>query len=389
MKRYSIFLIFTLLFLLFTGCDKIIDHSSRWSKTFGGSNDDWGNSVTKTDDNFYVLVGKTYSYGSGNGDLWVIKTDSVGTKLFSKTYGGNNGDWGNWIEKTQDGGFIIVGVTSSYGQGSYDFYLIKIDADGNKQFSKTFGDAEEDLGYCVKQTHDGGFIIVGGTKSFGAGNFDVYLIKTDANGEKIWSNTFGGDKEDWGYSVCETSDGGYIIAGITSSYGSGLGDVWLIKTDSLGNKKWDRTFGDSQDDGGVDVKVTGDNGFIIAGVHGSGYGDLWMIKTDSLGNKKWDKKFGGSNQDGGTSVDIIEDGYIVVGSTFSYGSGNGDLWIIKIDSNGNKIWDRTFGGSEQDGGISVRKTNDGGFIITGMTKSYGEGNSDVWLIKTDSNGETD
>ncbi len=377
-----------ILFLFVVKCNKIVEDSSRWQRTFGGSEDDWGNSITMTDDFGYVLTGKTFSYGAGNGDVWLIKTDSIGTKVFSKVFGGNEEDWGNWIEKTNDNGFIIAGVTKSYGNGSYDVYLIKTDGEGNKVFSKTFGDVEEDLGYCVKQTIDGGYIVVGGTKSFGSGSYDVYLVKTDANGNKIWQKTFGGSYEDWGYSVCQLNDGGYIISGFTSSFGSGMGDVWIIRTDSLGNKKWDKTFGDNQDDGGVDIKVTADNGFIIAGVHGSNSGDVWIIKTDSLGNKQWDKKFGGSNQDGATSIDIINNEYIVTGMTMSYGSGNGDLWLIKIDSNGNKIWDRTFGGGEQDGGTSVKKTDDGGFIITGMTKSYGEGKSDVWLIKTDSEGKT-
>jgi hypothetical protein len=158
--------------------------------------------------------------------------------LWTKTYGGNSGDYGNSVQQTTDGGFIIAGYTYSYGAGYSDVYLIKTDGLGNQQWYRTFGRQWDDYGYSVQQTTDGGFIIAGRTSSYGAANYDVYLIKTDGLGNQQWYRTFGGNNYDCGYSVQQTTDGGFIIAGSTGSYGAGSDDVYLIKTDGLGNQQW-------------------------------------------------------------------------------------------------------------------------------------------------------
>jgi len=305
--------------------------------------------------------------------------------LWTKTYGGSGDDWGSSVQQTSDGGYIIAGGTGSYGAGGGDIWLIKIDSEGNKEWDKTFGESELDWGYSVQQTSDGGYIIAGETWSYGAGEADVWLIKTDSEGNREWDKTFGGSCEDLGYSVQQTSDGGYIISGWTRSYGAGGADVWLIKTDSEGNKEWDKTFGGSDEDYGYSIQQTSDGGYIIAGAtesYGAGGWDVWLIKTDSEGNKEWDKTFGGSDEDYGYSIQQTSDGgYIIVGETWSYGAGGADVWFIKTDSEGNKEWDKTFGGSDEDLGSSVQQTSDGGYIIAGVTDSYGAGWADVWLIR--------
>jgi hypothetical protein len=330
----------------------------EWFKTFGGSGNDEGWSVQQTSDGGFILVGWTWSFGAGGFDVWLIKTDADGNKLWDRTFGGRGSDYGYSVQQTRDGGFIIVGDTASFGAGWADVWLIKTDANGNKQWDRTFGGSGLDSGSSVQQTSDGGFILVGDTASFGAGGFDVWLIKTDADGNKLWDRTFGGGGSDWGSSVQQTSDGGFILVGYTTSFGAG--DVWLIKTDADGNKLWDRTFGGGGSDWGSSVQQTSDGGFILVGYtasFGAGGFDVWLIKTDADGNKLWDRTFGGGGSDWGSSVQQTSDGgFILVGWTWSFGAGGPDVWLIKTDADGNKLWDRTFGGSMVDRGFSVQQT---------------------------------
>ena len=253
-------------------------------------------------------------------------------------------------------------------------------------WNKTFGGTKLDDAYSVQQTSDGGYILAGMTHSYGAGENDFWLVKTDSAGNEQWNTTFGGIGVDAAHSVQQTSDGGYILAGMTYSYGyddDGIGgNFWLVKTDSEGNKEWDRTFGGSSGDFAHSVQQTSDGGYILAGVtysYGeSGGCDFWLVKTDSEGNKEWDKTFGGSECDGARSVQQTSDGgYILAGGTHSYGAGSGDFWLVKTDSDGTKEWDKTFGGSEVDIAQSVQQTSDGGYILAGTAHSY----SDFWLIK--------
>jgi hypothetical protein len=307
---------------------------------------------------------------------------------FAKAYGEAYWDEGNSVQQTSDGGYIVAGWTASLGADGV--FLIKTDANGNIIWAKTYGGTGGEGAFSVQQTSDGGYIVAGYTQSFGAGGSDVFLIKTDANGNIIWAKTYGGTDWDWAYSVQQTSDGGYIVAGYTNSFGAGYTDIILIKTDANGNVIWAKTYGGTSYDWAFSVQQTSDGGYIVAGwtnFFGGGNLDIFLIKTDANGNIQWAKTYGGTSNDWASSVQQTSNGgYIVAGYTYSFGAGGLDIFLIKTDANGNIQWAKTYGGTDWDSAYSVQQTSDGGYIVAGMTWSFGAGWYDAFLIKTDANG---
>ncbi len=358
-----------------------------WTKTLGGSNIDVGHAVQQTMDGGYIIAGYTRSYGAMSGrNVWLVKTDASGNEEWNNAFGGNNDEEAYSVLQTCDGRYVFTGYTESFGMGLNDVLLIKADSTGTSQWIRTFGGAQDDEGYCLDHTTDGGFIIAGVTSSSGAGSRDVWLIKTDSTGNEEWNRTLGGFSSDGARSVQQTSDGGFILTGWTLSYGPGfLGNTWLVKTDSTGNMEWDQVFGGDEVDRGYSVQETADGGYILTGYtssFGAGLDDMLLIKTDTSGNAEWNKTFGGSGRDYGNIVRQAADGgYIISGYTLSFGAGGDDLWLVKTDSAGNEEWNSTYGGSASDVGYDVQQTQDGGYIITGHTLSYGAGLHDVYLIR--------
>ncbi len=368
-----------------------------WSRTYGGSSFDDGHSVQQTTDGGYIVSGCSESFGTGPGDVYLIKTDSLGDTLWSRTYGGNAPvwDWGYSVQQTTDGGYIVVGATQSFGAGEWDVYLIKTDSSGDTLWTRTYGGSGIDWGYSVQQTTDGGYIVAGGTTFLGAGFTDVYLIKTNSLGDTLWTRTCGGGNYDVGWSVQQTADGGYIVTGRTESFGAVNNVVYLIKTVCLGDTLWTRTYGGSGEDQGWFVQQTTDGGYIVAGETGSfgaGNADAYLIKTDSLGDTLWSCTYGGSGGDWGYSVQQTTDGgYIVAGETRSFGAGAYDAYLIKTDSLGDTLWSRTYGGPYNYLAYArtfVQQTTDGGYIVSGRTLSFGAGGYDVMLTKFDSLGNS-
>ena len=311
------------------------------------------------------------------------------------TFGGTEEDRGRYVTETSDGGFIITGETKSYGSGNRDLWLLKTDENGTEEWNETFGDTGEDLGFVVQETSDGGFVVCGFTNTgTNRMNRDLWIVKTDANGTEDWSRTYGGSGQDEGRFVIETDDGGLIFTGSTGSYGSGSLDVWVIKTYSNGTEEWNETYGWGNRDEGRSIRETSDGGYII-GARGTPPGgggglDLLLIKIDDDGTLDWDESWGGSSMDEGWDAHEMDDGdYIVTGRTYTYGEGDSDLWLIRTDDSGSEEWERTYGGSEEDLGKLMTPTTDGNYAIAGRTRSYVSGGSndiDVWFLVVDGNG---
>ncbi len=361
----------------------------RFARTYGGGGGDYASSVQQTSDGGYIVAGDKESFVAGYYDFFLIKTDASGNLQWAKTYGGTNQDEAYSVQQTSDGGYIVAGWTTSFGASNGDIFLIKTDASGNIQWAKTYGGGGADWSHSVQQTSDGGYIVAGGTTSFGAGSRDIFLMKTDANGNIIWAKTYGGTDWDFASSVQQTSDGGYIVAGLTNSFGAGSWDFFLIKTDANGNLEWAKTYGGTDFDEAFSVQQTSDGGYILAGEtrsFGAGLSDIFLMKTDANGNIIWAKTYGGTSNDWAYSIQQTSDGgYIVAGLTWSFSAG-GDILLIKTDANGNLEWAKTYGGVSDDGASSVQQTSDGGYIVAGVTLSFGAGDDDIFLIKTDANG---
>jgi PKD repeat protein len=360
----------------------------EWNRTFGGTDEDGAYSAQQTKDGGYILAGYTWSFSAGFGDFWLVKTYSNGTEQWNKTYGGPQWEEADSVQQTSDGGYILAGYTSSYGAGSYDSWLVKTYPNGFKEWDKTYGGKNVDCASSVQQTKDNGYILAGGTESYGRGFEyfeDAWLIKTDSNGVEQWNRTFGGADWERVYSVRQTAEGGYVLAGGTRSSGAGSEDFWLIKTDSNGIELWNETFGGDGFDRAYVVQIATDNGYVLAGStesNGACLSDAWLLKTDSNGNEQWNRTFGGLGSDRATSLQQTADGgYIFAGTTASYGQGKSDCWLLKTDSNGTEQWNRTFGGANWDSANSVQQTADSGFIVAGCTWSYSAGYDDIWLIK--------
>ncbi len=389
-----------------------------WMRTFGGAGEDVGTSIQETSDGGYIITGSTTSHkaniayswlikASRIGEIWLIKTDSEGNPLWERTFGGLGKDIGFSVKQTEDDGYIVVGATKPHMIGDYDIWLIKTDSKGNHEWDRTFGGRGNDWPNAIQETADGGYIITGGTESYGAGinnaflvktplNANLWLIKTDSEGNSIWDRTFGGPGFDEGASIQETEDGGYIVTGYTTSYGAGGSDIWLVKTDPSGRELWDRTFGGPREDVGFSVREAEDLGYIITGgteSYGNGSKDVWLIKTDSNGTEEWEKTFGGPSFDEGLAVQETEDdGYIIAGYTMHHNEGavrswllntadKSYVWLVKTDSKGDLEWDKIFGGEGNDWATAIDETSDGSYIITGGTDSTGDGSRDVLLIK--------
>jgi len=354
----------------------------EWSYTFARGE---GHFVEQTGDGGLVMTGWVDSGGAGS-DVFLARYDRAGSRLWLRTYRGNGYSDGHCVREVSGGGFIVVGETKSRDAYDHDVYVVRTDGKGVPLWEKVFGGARCDYAWSVRQTGDGGFILAGGTESFGAGIYDVYLVKLDAAGNTIWEKTYGGTASDCGYAVLQLNDGGYLIAGNTESFGAGNLDVYLLKTDSDGNIAWQKTYGGEGSDYGWSLVKAGDGGYLIAGekeitVNLGGVFAAYLIKVGPEGNELWQNTYGDTR--GSSFYDagqVTGGGYILTGKKESAGGGYG-LYVVKTNKNGDPVWEKTIEGAGSNSGYAVAQNRDGAYVVAGKKGIEKSAGSEVLLLK--------
>ena len=397
---------------------KVDSKNIAFVKTFGGSKNESGQSITKTQDGGYAVLGHVQSNDgdilnkiNDSFDYWLLKFDSSDNLQWQKTYGGTDDDRGTDIIQTSDKGFAILGSSKSNdgdvteNNGFEDFWISKLDASGNITWEKSYGFSGTDNGFSLSQTNDGGFLLTGVldvSASGGKGNSksltakrhaggDYWVIKLSASGEKQWSKFFGGTFTDTSYGAIQVENNNYIIIGSSDSNdvditgSKGTYDFWILKLSEEGNLIWEKSFGGSEIDEARAITMASDGNYAIVGdtrsndidvSKNNGAADLWVIKITPDGSLIWEKSFGGSSFDVGRSINKTSDnGFIISGSSrsadgdVSINQGQNDVWLLKIDANGNLEWQKTIGGSNIDFAFDAAELNDGTFIAIGESNS--------------------
>ena len=325
----------------------------------------------------------------------MIKTDANETIQRNQTYGGAGADSAYSMVQTSDGGYALAGETYSSGAGDSDFWLVKVDSSGSMQWNKTYGEPTADRANSIIQTNDGGYALAGYSTGKNASN-DLWFVKTDSMGNMQWNRTYGGSRWDDADSVIQTSDGGYMLAGTTNSLSDDTyipHDCWLVKTDSDGNMEWNKTYDkDGGSDGANSLLQTSDGGYTLAGHTGGFIGqNVWIIKTDSDGNRIWDVIW--SNREPARTSSLIQTsdgGYAITGWTDSldgYAGMSSYLFLVKVDVNGNIQWNSTYEGLGDNKALFAVQTDNGGYAMAGTTRSTDEGSHyDIWFTKVDPYG---
>ncbi len=409
----------------------------QWQKCLGGSFKDFGNAIQQNSNVVkavgYVVVGGAGSMdgqvsgGPGGGDAWVVQLDNVGNIIWQKPLGGSAYDHAYAVRQTTDGGYVVAGETNSNdgdvtgSHGGVDAWVVKLDAMGNISWQKALGGSDYDPAYAVRQTTEGGYIVAGSTLSNDGdvsgnhGNWDVWIVKLDDMGNILWQRALGGSQLDEAKAIQQTTDGGYVVAGLTQSNDGdvsgqhGSVDAWVVKLDDSGSITWQKPLGGSNVDWAHAVQQTTDGGYVVAGASNSNDGDVsgnhgdydaWCVKLDAMGNITWQKALGGSDRDRAYAVQQTTDGgYVVAGEAHSNDgdvSGNHgapDLWAVKLDAMGNLSWQKAMGGTDGENANAVQQTTDGGYILAGTTGGSNDGDvfgnhgfADLWVVKLDNQG---
>lgn len=350
-----------------------------WMRTYGGDSTESAVCVRETTDGSYAVLGYTYSFSAGKSDIWLLKVNAEGDTVWTRTYGGEDYEYGACLQVTKDGGFVIVGSTGSFGAGG-DIWLLKTDQYGDTLWSKLYGGDSSEGACYVSEIEDSGYLIIGGTSSFGAGIYDIWVIRTNAAGDTVWTRTHGGEEEDWCFSANKTSDGIYVILAQLYSFSYGYCLVRVYTDGEIERLEaypaWRANY------------VTGD--YVLTGCKyksGAEPPYLWISKSDWYGWEEWHTLYGGENWEEGYCIETTDDGcYIVTGEKDYIDDSGSDLWLLKINAWGDTLWTRTYSSRDINCGYFVQQTSDGGYIVLGETKFLDNGSCDLWLIKTDSLG---
>ena len=381
--------IIVLFFSLLACC--CISAQNMFQKTFGAALSETGTCIQNTPDGNYIISGYATSFSAPFRDAYLLKVDAAGNLLWSKTYGGSNDEVCYYVSVCTDGGFILTGGTNSFGSGQNDLYLIRTDSSGTLLWSTVVGGIYDDYGWFALQTSDMGFLASGFSATCAGNCYQGLIVKTDSTGTVQWTKLFGGTGSEIFYGLDKTSDGGYIVTGYVSTNSFGSSDTWLVKLNAIGDTVWTKYYGSTTEESGAVVRQTADGGYIIAGdIHNSfNVHHASLLKTDSLGNLEWAKTFGAPGSSGGELGwdvhQLTDHGYILVGSTPSFNNST-QVFVVRTDSAGSMLWSKTYGGPQPDDPWYSVPAADGGFAIIGATQSFGSGDWDIYLLKIDSSG---
>ncbi|MDT8272788.1 MAG: hypothetical protein RRA35_06315, partial [Desulfomonilia bacterium] len=391
---------------------KVLVEETTWSKTYGGTDvEEAPEKIIATDDGGYAFITTTRSFGDTSGDIWFVKLDASGAIEMEKGLGGDSIEYGTALIQTSDQGYLVAGRSYSYRTGSSydDIWLVKLSSSGTVEWQRTYGDTGYDAPVAVHETFDEfgdttGYILTGYTTSFGAGGYDVWVLKLGTSGAIEWQKTYGGSGDDFGRSIQATADGGYVFTADTQSFGAGGRDVWVVKTSSTGVVEWEKTYGGSGWDIPESIQVCTDGGYIVGAYtdsFGAGNEDGWVIKLNSDGTLAWQYTYGGEDADYLADLITTDDGgYVMTGWSYSYTQpywgGNNDAWVVKLDATGQIVWQRCYNKPYEDSGEiinapdwanSVVQAEDGGYAIVGLTDDWDyDRNDDIWVFKVDSLG---
>ena len=351
----------------------------NWYRTWGGSNADEGFGVAVDSvDNIY-LAGRTRSFGAGNWDMVLVKYDSSGTQLWYRTWGGSNDDYGHGVAVDSSDNVYLAGVTYSFGAGQNDMVLVKYDSSGVQLWNQTWGGSGHDYGNGVAVDSSDNVYLTGSTIS------DIALVKYDGSGVQQWNRTWGGSDYDAGFGVAVDSSDNIYLAGWTTSFGAGQDDMVLVKYDGSGVQQWNRTWGGSDYDAGFGVAVDSSDNIYLAGwttSYGVGNGDMVLVKYNSSGVELWSQTWGGSGYDYGYEVAVnSSDNVYLAGYTRSFGAGQNDMVLVKYDGSGVQLWNQTWGGNNHEFCHSVAVDSADGIYLGGTTNSFWLGEDDMVLVK--------
>jgi len=342
--------------------------------------------MVSSSDHSFIIVGSTRSFTNGESDLYLVKVDSSGNLIWHRSFGGPNADAGFSLTCSGDSVYFVVGYCGSSHQNN-DVWLLKVDAEGESLCSWFYGGDEDDEGMDIIPAKEGGYLILASTYSFGSGSRDIYLIRIDSNGDTLWTKTYGGSSYDVAYEIQPTYDNGYVIVGCTYSEGNGLSDVYLIRLNVDGDTLWTRTYGGEEFECGYSIKECPDSGFILVGFKRSiqqpvNYYSIYIVRTDRWGDTLWTVTHGGEWDAYARWVQVVNDEEaVIVGARTVMQTLDWNIYLLKIDRTGKIIWKKILGGYENDEGYQLRVIPDGGYIIVGRTSSFGAGKFDVYLIR--------
>lgn len=366
-----------------------------FERHFGGEQYDNGSDVLEMPGGGFLLIGTTRSVSNDTTDAWVIRTDERGDPIWTNVYGGSRFDSGISLLPASDDGYILALTTNSFGS-SYDIGLVRIDATGTVDWLKTYGGSLTENVHDLAPTEDGGYVAIAHAMSPGRSGLDFYLLRVAQNGDSLWARTYGGDEWDWGGSVQQTSDGGYIMAGDTKSFGDDLADAYLVRTDAAGDTLWTRTFGETGiPERAVAVLQAADGGYLLAietiGGVSVAAGETIIskiIKTDATGAVQWSTVLHGGTMSTPANVRELDNGdFMAVGDAYRGDKKGIDAYAIRFDRDGSVVSEWYFGGLGYDGFTAVQQTADGGFVFVGTTESFAPGmGMQVYLVKTDADG---